>query len=255
LRFICLPTLQEKSDQQPGAAPVLAADLASRAVAPSGKVPVTGQGGVPPIEGAAPIVGGALGNPGISGGTDSVVVGSAGLSPALPNSVAPSGMPARPVLKAGGVGSGGGVGLPTAAPAQLPIAGPARPPPSNRLVVGVVAALPPTPRQAGLGGGLTPGVASSVALNGMPAGPTLMPGAAGAGEAAPSGAVFTSPTCAEAKLPLRKEIAKAAATMCLFMVRPLTSGNPTSGDRIEVDLDRSGPAVHRMQVVCANTFV
>src|SRR5258708_10896438 len=79
-----------------------AEDLVCLVVEPSGNVPVTGHGGAAAVPGAAPIVGAVT--DGTMGDTNIVETGGAGLSPALPSSVEPSGMPARPALNVGRAG-------------------------------------------------------------------------------------------------------------------------------------------------------
>jgi hypothetical protein len=115
--------------QQPGTPIAPAADLVCLVVEPSGNVPVTAHGGAAVVAGAASIVDkGVAVIDGTMGETNIVEAGGRGLSPALPSSVDPSGMPARPDLNVGRVG----IDEPApAVPAQAPDAVPAVPPPSN----------------------------------------------------------------------------------------------------------------------------
>jgi hypothetical protein len=160
------------------------ADAASRAVELPVNVPVTGQGSVAVVDGGTAIAG-TDGTVGVTMGETTIVdIVGGGLNPALPSSVAPSGMPARAAANAGGAGSDETVGLPAPPDAQA-CAAPS-PPPSNGAAA--VCAVEPAAGQPivlvvaiapGVGGGigLVPGAGNSVAPSGMPAGPTgvLMP--------------------------------------------------------------------------------
>jgi hypothetical protein len=91
--------MQENWGQQPGTivVPVEEDDLACLVVVPSGNVPVTGHGGVAAVDGGAPIVDRGAVIDGTMGDTNIVETGGGGLSPGLPISVEPNGMPARPI--------------------------------------------------------------------------------------------------------------------------------------------------------------
>jgi hypothetical protein len=142
-------------------------------------VPTTGHGGSSGGGGdPAPVVAGDVakgdGEEGVGGSR--VVVGGMGLSPGLAISVEPNGMLARPALNAGGVaidpelfGTAPVVPGPCAHPVGT---APAMPPPSNSAVAGGTPGVPATEQPVVAGGGLIPGVASSVAPRGMPTGPT-----------------------------------------------------------------------------------
>jgi len=112
--------------QHPGTPIVPTEDLVCLVVEPSGNVPVTGHGGAAAAPGAASIVGAVT--DGTMGDTNIVETRGAGLSPASPNSVEPSGMPARPALN---VESAGIDEPPAPVPEQPLDAAPAMPPPSN----------------------------------------------------------------------------------------------------------------------------
>jgi hypothetical protein len=114
--------------QQPGTPVAPAADLVCLVVEPSGNVPVTAHGGAADVAGAVSIVGRGVVTDGTMGETNIVETGGRGLSPALPSSVDPSGMPTRPALNVGRAG----IDAPApAVPAQALDAVPAVPPPSN----------------------------------------------------------------------------------------------------------------------------
>jgi hypothetical protein len=66
-------------------------------VTESEKAPVTGHGGAAAVDGGAPIVVRGEETGGTMGETNIVETGGGGLSPRLPISVDPKGMPARPV--------------------------------------------------------------------------------------------------------------------------------------------------------------
>jgi hypothetical protein len=96
-RFICNLAHAGELGQQPGT--IVAAtpeDLACLVVVPSGNVPVTGHGGVVPVDGGVLIVDNGVAIDGTIGDTNIVETGGGGLSPGLPISVEPNGMPARP---------------------------------------------------------------------------------------------------------------------------------------------------------------
>src|SRR5258708_25995729 len=151
-----------------------AEDLVCLVVEPSGNVPVTGHGGAAAVPGAAPIVGAVT--EGRVGDRNIVEVGGAGLSPAWPGSVEPSGMPARPALN---VGRAGIDEPPAPVPAQPLDAAPAMPPPSNSGAaawdVGPPALEQPMAPIVEDGAGLVPGVVISVAPSWMPEGGTGTP--------------------------------------------------------------------------------
>jgi hypothetical protein len=122
--------------QQPGMIvdPAEEDDLACRVVVPSGNVPVTGHGGVIPIDGSVPIVDSGAAVDGTMGDTNIVETGGGGLSPALPSSVDPNGMPTRPTCNV----DRDGIDEPVLPAPALPVvaqaldAAPAAPPPSNK---------------------------------------------------------------------------------------------------------------------------
>jgi len=114
--------------QQAGTPVVPAADLVCLVVEPSGNVPVTAHGGAADVAGAVSMVVRGVVNDGTIGETNIVEAGGRGLRPALPSSVDPSGMPARPALNVGRAG----IDEPApAVPAHTLAPVPAVPPPSN----------------------------------------------------------------------------------------------------------------------------
>jgi hypothetical protein len=120
-----------------------------------------------------------VGNPGPAIVGDGVVtsgVASIGLSPGPTISVELRGMPTRPVARAGGMAINPvPFGIDVVVPGSCPHpADPvlATPPPSNSAVAGGTPGVPPVEQPGAAGGGLMPGVASSVAARGMPTGPT-----------------------------------------------------------------------------------
>jgi hypothetical protein len=127
-RFICHLAHAGEWVQQPGTLVVPPEDLVCLVVEPSGNVPATEHGGAAAVTGAASIVDRGLMTDGTMGGTNIVEAGGGGLRPALPSSVEPSGMPARPALNVERVGIDEPV---LAIPAQALDAAPAVPPPSN----------------------------------------------------------------------------------------------------------------------------
>jgi hypothetical protein len=109
-------------------------DLACLVVDPSGNVPVTGHGGVAVMDVGLLIVDSGATVDGTMGDTNIVETGGGGLSPALPSSVDPNGMPTRPTCNVDRDGIDEPV-LPAPAPpvaAHAPDADPAAPPPSNK---------------------------------------------------------------------------------------------------------------------------
>jgi len=137
-RFICDLAHAGELAQQPGT-PVVAAeeeevDLTCLVVDPSGNVPVTAHGGVAVIDGGLLIVDSGATVDGTMGDTNIVETGGGGLSPALPSSVDPNGMPTRPTCNVDRDGIDEPV-LPAPAPpvaAHAPDADPAAPPPANK---------------------------------------------------------------------------------------------------------------------------
>jgi hypothetical protein len=129
------------------------------------------------------------------------------------------------------VGEVGEVVVTLPALAHVPDAVPALPPPSNGVVdaiappVDVCAALEhaeptPTPKpKVGVpgGGGLTPGVFSSVDPIGIPGGPTGEPGPTPSGEVILRG-VFVSPTCARAGVEIAMTAPARAIVILVGMV-------------------------------------
>jgi hypothetical protein len=123
-----------------------------------------------------------------------LVAGVAGLMPALPSSVAPSGIPTRPIDE--GEGRGDEIGRLSAQESEVL---PASPPPSNKAAEGPAPSEPaqvviPAFREGSTG--LMPGVAISVEPSGMPAG---APDPAGSGDVAPmptAGGIFWVMDCA-----------------------------------------------------------
>jgi hypothetical protein len=207
--------------QHPGTPIVPAEDLVCLVVEPSGNVPVTGHGGAAAIPGATSIVG-AVTN-GTMGDTNIVETGGRGLSPALPISVAPNGMPARPACNVGRVG----IDAPALPAPALPVAvhaldpAPAMPPPSKRGVA-VCDVDPAAAEQPGMpmvesGAGLVPGAVISVAPSGIPVGATGEPDPMARGDVALSGEVPIPPTCAKAEPQPRSAAARVAITNCIFM--------------------------------------
>jgi hypothetical protein len=114
--------------QHPGTPIVPAEDLVCRVVEPSGNVPLTEHGGAAVAAGTASIADRGVVTDGTMGDTNIVEAGGGGLRPALPSSVEPRGMPARPALNVERVGIDEPV---LAVPAQAFDAAPAVPPPSN----------------------------------------------------------------------------------------------------------------------------
>jgi hypothetical protein len=110
-----------------------AEDLACLVVEPSGNVPVTGHGGAVVIDGGALIVESGAAVDGTMGDTNIVETGGGGLSPAVPSSVEPNGIPARPTCNV----DRDGIDEPALPVPALPVAAqaldaaPAAPPPSN----------------------------------------------------------------------------------------------------------------------------
>ena len=211
--------------QQPGTIVVAPEpDLDCLVVVPSGNVPVTGHGGAIPVDGGLPIVdrGAAVG--GTMGDTNIVETGGGGLSPALPISVDPNGMPARPACNVDRVG----IDDPALPAPALPVAvhaldpAPAMPPPSKRGVavcdVDPAAAEQPSMPMVESGAGLVPGAVISVAPSGMPVGATGEPEPMARGDVALSGDVPTPPTCAWVEPQPRNAAARAAIANCIFMV-------------------------------------
>src|SRR5882757_4122875 len=218
-RFICHLAHAGELAQQPGATVVPPAeDLAWRVVLPSGNVPVTGHGGVAVIDGGLPIVDSGVVADGTMGDMNIVETGGGGLSPALPISVDPNGLPARPACNVDRVG----IDVPAlAAPAQALDPVPAMPPPSNRGLA-VCDVDPAAPVQPGMpmvesGAGLVPGAVISVAPSGMPVGVTGEPEPMTRGDVAPSGEVPVPPTCARVEPPARSVAARVAITICIFI--------------------------------------
>jgi hypothetical protein len=210
--------------QQPG--PIVVPpepDLTCLVVEPSGNVPVTGHGGVAVIDGEAAIVeSGVVGDRTI-GDAKIVETGGRGLSPALPISVAPNGMSARPAWNVDRVG----IDEPALPAPALPVAvhalnpAPVMPPPSKREVgvcdVDPAAAEQPSMPMVESGAGLVPGAAISVAPSGMPVGATGEPDPIARGDVALSAEVPVPPTCAEVEPTPRSVAARMAITNCIFM--------------------------------------
>jgi hypothetical protein len=189
---------------------------------------VTGHGGVAVIDGGLPIVDSGAVVDGTMGDMNIVETGGGGLSPALPISVDPNGMPARPACNVDRVGIDEPAlaaplpvpALPVPAQALDPV--PAMPPPSNRGLA-VCDVDPAAPVQPGMpmvesGAGLVPGAVISVAPSGMPVGATGEPEPMERGDVAPSGEVPVPPTCARVEPPARSVAARVAITICIFMV-------------------------------------
>jgi len=192
---------------------------------------VTGQGGVVPIGAGLPIVNWGEEVAGAIGETNIVDTGGGGLSPKLPISVEPNGIPARPACNVDRVG----IDEPAPAvpaplvpappvpappvPAQALVAPPGMPPPSNRGVA-VCDICPPVVEQLMVvgGAGLVPGAVISVAPSGMPVGATGEPDPMARGDVALSGEVPIPPTCARVELQPRSAAARVAITNCIFMV-------------------------------------
>lgn len=109
-------------------------DLTCLVVDPSGNVPVTAHGGVAVVDGGLLIVDSGATVDGPMGDRNIVETGGGGLSPALPSSVDPNGMPTRPTCNVDRNGIDEPVLL---APELLVVAqaldaAPVAPPPSNR---------------------------------------------------------------------------------------------------------------------------
>src|SRR5580704_18377978 len=226
--FICYLAHAGELGQQPGALVVPPEpDLTCLVVEPSGNVPVTGHGGVAVIDGGLAIVESGVVVDGTIGDTNIVETGGRGLSPPLSISVAPNGMPARPVCNVDRVGIDEPAlpapalpvpALPVPAHALDPV--PAMPPPSKRGVVCDVdpaAAEQPSIPMVESGAGLVPGAVISVAPSGMPVGATGEPEPMERGDVAPSGEVPVPPTCARVEPPARSVAARVAITICIFM--------------------------------------
>jgi hypothetical protein len=194
-------------------------DLACLVVVPSGNVPVTGHGGVIPVDGGAPIVDSGVAVGGTIGDTNIGEMGGGGLSPALPISVDPNGMLARPTCSV----DIDGIDEPALPAPALPVAAqaldaaPVMPPSNNGVAVWDVG--PPAVEQLIVeeGAGLVPGIVISVAPSGMPVGPTDEPGPTAKGEFALSGEVPIPPTCARTELQPRNAAARVVITKCIFM--------------------------------------
>src|SRR6267154_1865337 len=229
-RFICHLPYAGELGQQPGTIVVPPEpDLACLVVEPSGNVPVTGHGGVAVIDGGLPIVDSGAVVDGTMGDMNIVETGGGGLSPALPISVDPNGMPARPACNVDRVG----IDEPALAAPPLPVPAlpvpaqaldpvPAMPPPSNRGLA-VCDVDPAAPVQPGMpmvesGAGLVPGAVISVAPSGMPVGATGEPEPMARGDAAPSGEAPVPLTCAKVEPQPRNAAARAAIANCIFMV-------------------------------------
>jgi hypothetical protein len=192
---------------------------------------VTGHGGVAVIDGGLPIVDSGAVVDGTMGDTNIVETGGGGLSPALPISVDPNGMPARPACNVDIVG----IDKPAPAvpappvpappvpalpvPAQALVATPAMPPPSNRGVA-VCDVGPPAVEQLMVvdGAGLVPGAVISVAPSGMPVGATGEPDPMARGDVALSGEMPVPPTCARVEPQPRSAATRVVITNCVFMV-------------------------------------
>jgi hypothetical protein len=217
-RFICHLAHAGELVQQPEAPAGPAEERAPRTVTESENAPVTGHGGAEAVDGGAVVVDKGAAIDGTMGDTNRVETGGGGLSPALPSSVEPNGIAARPTLNV----DSAGIDEPTPpVPAQPLDAAPAMPPPSNGAAA-VCDVGPPVPEQpmvpiAEDGAGLVPGVVISVAPSGMPVGATGTPGPMARGDAAPSDDEPTPPTCAKADAPPRREAARVAITKCIFM--------------------------------------
>jgi len=216
-----------ESGQQPGTIVIPPEpDLACLVVEPSGNVPVTGHGGVAVIDGGLPIVDSGAVVDGTMGDTNIVETGGGGLSPALPISVDPNGMPVRPACNVDRVGIDEPVlAVPAPAvpvppvPAQTLVAAPVMPPPSNRGVA-VCDVGPPVVEQLMVvgGAGLVPGAVISVAPSGMPVGATGEPDPMARGDVALSADVPIPPTCARVEPQPRSAAARVVITNCVFMV-------------------------------------
>jgi hypothetical protein len=186
---------------------------------------------VVPIGAGLPIVNWGEEVAGAIGETNIVDTGGGGLSPKLPISVEPNGIPARPACNVDRVG----IDEPAPAvpappvpappvpappvPAQALVAPPGMPPPSNRGVA-VCDICPPVVEQLMVvgGAGLVPGAVISVAPSGMPVGATGEPDPMARGDVALSGEVPIPPTCARVELQPRSAAARVAITNCIFMV-------------------------------------
>jgi hypothetical protein len=157
------------------------------------------------------------------GDTNIVDTGGGGLSPELPISVDPNGMPARPACNVDRVG----IDEPALPAPALPVPAhaldpaPAMPPPSKRGVA-VCDVDPAAPEQPSMpmvesGAGLVPGAAISVAPSGMPVGATGKPEPMARGDVAPSGEAPVPLTCAKVEPQPRSVAARVAITNCIFM--------------------------------------
>ena len=192
--------------------------------------------------------GGAAGSGADSVGSGKVVIGGNGLKPGLTISVDASGIPARPALRAGGVGVVPTPVVVVPAMGLLPVAHaveamPAMPPPSNSVVGEGTPGVAVVQPFAEVGGGLIPGVASSMAPRGMPTGvPTPVdvlllsdppdPGVIGV-ESNAGSPCSSSWTCATAQPQARRTAAVAPTTTETFMLRrpedvalPASAGRP-----------------------------
>jgi hypothetical protein len=216
-RFICYLAHAGELIQQPEAPVDPAEERAPLTVTESENAPVTGHGGADADDGGAVVVDRGVAIDGTTGDTNRVETAGGGLSPALPSSVEPNGIAARPTLNV----DSAGIDEPTLpVPAQSLDAAPAMPPPSNSAAadcdVGPAPPEQPIVPIAEDGAGLVPGVVISVAPSGMPAGATAMPGPMASGDVAPSGDGPT-PTCAKADAPPRRDATRVAITKCIFM--------------------------------------
>jgi hypothetical protein len=143
-----------------------------------------------------------------------------GLKPPNPNSVDPNGTPARPTVEREPIMLGEDADAAACDP-EPPVASAHEP---EGMPVGACGVEPTMPEQAvnppivEPSGevpdmiGLTPGVPSSVAPNGIPIGPTAVPGPRPSGDVTPSGAIGTvpmPPTWAKAQLQLNRVAAVA----------------------------------------------
>jgi hypothetical protein len=201
-----------------------AEDLACLVVVPSGKVPVTGQGGAAVIDGRLSIVDSGAVVDGTMGDANRVEMGGRGLSPALSISVDPNGMLARPACNVDGLGIDEPAPVVPAppVPAQALAAAPAMPPPSNRGVAVCDVGPPDVEQLIVLGAGLVPGAVISVAPSGIPVGATGEPDPMARGEVALSGEVPIPLTCASVEPQPRSAAARVAITNCIFMASTLS---------------------------------
>lgn len=200
--------------QQPEAPAAAAEDRAPLTVTESENDPAIGHGGVAAVDAGTPIVDEGEAIEGTMGDTNMVETGGGGLRPALPSSVEPNGMAARPTLN---VDSAGVDESAAPIPVQALDDAPAMPPPSNSGAV-VCDVGPPAPEQplmpiAADGAGLVPGIVISVAPSGMPVGATGTPGAMASGDVGPSDEGPTA-TCAQTEPQPRREAARVAVTKC-----------------------------------------